>query len=66
MVTPVAGREAVAHLCQSYEASQRRACQVLGTDRTSIRYRSIRPDDAAVRVRLRELAAIRRRFPSWS
>ena len=42
--------------------SERRACWVLGADRTSVRYRSIRPDDAAVRARLRELAAVRRRF----
>ena len=31
-------------------------------DRTSIRYRSRRLDDAAARARLRELAAVRRRF----
>ena len=62
MVTPAARREAVAHLRVAYEVSERRACSALGADRTSIRYRSIRPDDAAVRVRLRELAAIRRRF----
>ena len=42
--------------------SQRRACSVLGADRTSIRYRSRRPDDGAIRLRLRELAALRRRF----
>jgi putative transposase len=35
---------------------------VIGADRTSIRYRSRRPDDAAARARLRELAAVRRRF----
>ncbi len=62
MVTPVVKRQAVAHLCQTYEVSQRRACQVIGADRTSMRYRSVRPDDAALRVRLRELAAIRHRF----
>src|SRR5262249_32011258 len=62
MVTPAARREAVAHLRLAFEASERRACSTLGADRTSIRYRSIRPDDAAVRARLRELAAIRRRF----
>jgi putative transposase len=45
-----------------FEASERRACAVLGVDRTSIRYRGNRPDDAAVRARMRELAAIRRRF----
>jgi putative transposase len=32
------------------------------SDRTSVRYRSRRGDDAAVRARLRELASIRRRF----
>ena len=62
MVTPVVERQAVAHLCQSFEVSQRRACQVIGADRTSMRYRSVKPDDAALRARLRELAAVRRRF----
>ncbi len=62
MVTPVVERQAVAHLCQSFEVSQRRACQVIGADRTSMRYRSVRPDDATLRARLRELAAVRRRF----
>src|SRR5580765_5386482 len=62
MVTPVARREAVAHLCQSYPVSQRRACRVIEADRTSIRYRRRRPDDVAARARLRELAAVRRRF----
>ena len=62
MVTPAARREAVAHLRAGYEVSERRACAALGADRTSVRYRSSRPDDAALRARLRELAAIRRRF----
>jgi len=62
MVTPAARRDAVAHLRVAFEVSERRACSTLGTDRSSIRYCSSRPDDAALRVRLRELAAIRRRF----
>ena len=62
MVTPAARREAVAHLIQSYEVSQRRACKTIAVDRTVIRYRSRRPDDAALRIRLRELACERRRF----
>ena len=62
MVTPVARREAAAHLCQSYEVSQRRACKIIGADRATVRYRSRRPDDGAIRSRLRELAAMRRRF----
>jgi putative transposase len=62
MVTPAARREAVAHLRTTFEVSERRACKVLGADRTSVRYRGRRADDAVVRTRLRELAAIRRRF----
>jgi putative transposase len=62
MVTPVARREAVAHLQQGYAVSQRRACRTLGADRSSVRFRSRRPDDSALRSRLRELAAARRRF----
>jgi putative transposase len=62
MVTPVARREAAVHLGQVYEVSQRRACQVLGADRSSVRYRSRRPDDTHIRARLREIAAARRRF----
>src|SRR5262249_10835380 len=39
-----------------------RACLALGIDPTSVRYRCRRPDDAHVRKRLRELAAMRGRF----
>lgn len=52
----------MSHLCASYEVSQRRACRTIEADRTSMRYRSIRPDDAALRNRLCELASQRRRF----
>jgi putative transposase len=62
MVTPAARREAVAHLCEVHGVSQRRACTAIGVDRASIRYRSRRPDDGAVRSRLRDLAVARRRF----
>ena len=62
MVTPVARREAAAHLCEAHEVSQRRACRTIGADRSAVRYRGRRPDDGAVRARLRELAASRRRF----
>ena len=62
MVTPAGRREAVAHLRTKFEVSERRACAVLAVDRTWARYRSIRPDDVALRTRLRELAAVRRRF----
>lgn len=42
--------------------SERRACRAMGVDRSSVRYRSARPDDADLRRRLRELAQERRRF----
>jgi putative transposase len=42
--------------------SERRVCQALGVDRSSVRYRSRRPDDGLIRCRLREVAAVRRRF----
>jgi len=62
MVTPAARREAAAHLGQVFEVSQRRACEVIGVDRSSVRYRGRRPPDTAIRERLRQLAAQRRRF----
>jgi putative transposase len=62
MVTPGARREAAAHLCAVHGVSQRRACAVLQLDRSSVRYRSIRPDDADLREAMRQVAGERRRF----
>ena len=42
--------------------SERRACRVIDADRKSVRYRSTRDDDVALREKLRELANQRRRF----
>ena len=42
--------------------SQRHACRLVGMDRSTLRYQGKRPDDGALRQRLRELAAERRRF----
>jgi len=42
--------------------SERRACRVIDADRKSVRYRSVRDDDAGLRAKLRELANQRRRF----
>lgn len=62
MVAPAALREAVVHLRKAFEVSERRACFVLAADRSTVRYRSRRPDDSAVRARLRALSGERRRF----
>ena len=61
-MTPAARCEAVAHLREHHEVSERRACHVIGTERAMIRYRYRRADDTAVRARLRALAGERRRF----
>ena len=62
MVTPGAKREAAAHLCAAHGVSQRRACAVLQIDRSSVRYRSTRPDDGDLRKAMRRVASERRRF----
>ena len=46
----------------SWTLSERHACAVVGISRSSARYERRRCDDAALRQRLRELAAERRRF----
>lgn len=52
----------MAHLQTIFEVSQRRACAVLGVDRTMVRDVSRRRDDAKARARIRELASQRRWF----
>ncbi|HKJ60407.1 MAG TPA: IS3 family transposase [Hyphomicrobiales bacterium] len=62
MVGPAAKREAVAHLRDVLQMSERRACTLVAADRKMIRYRSRRPPDVDLRARLRDLANQRRRF----
>ncbi len=62
MVTPDAKRRAVAHACDRQGISQRRACKTLAVDRSSVRYKSIRPDDSDLREAMKKVAAERRRF----
>ena len=62
MVTPAAKREAVAHACLVHGVSQRRACEALGVDRSSVRYRSTRAPDMELREAMKALALARRRF----
>jgi putative transposase len=42
--------------------TERRACGLIEVCRMTVRYEPRRPDDAVLRVRLRELAAVRRRW----
>ena len=61
-MTPVAPRQAVAHAWTAFDLSERRACTILGFDRTLMRYRTSRDGDASLREQLRALAGQRRRF----
>lgn len=62
MMTPSAVREAVVNVLREQDVGERRACSIIGADRSAIRCRSRRSDDALLRGRPRELASERRRF----
>ena len=47
---------------QEKSYTQRRACRLVGLEPKTYRYASKRPDDDALRQRLKELASERRRF----
>lgn len=59
---PAQRRAAVAYVQQQFGFSQRRACRLIGTARSTVRYQGRHRDDAALRRRLGELAAQRPRF----
>ena len=61
-MSPQARREAVLVMQVEVELSQRRACGLMELYRATCRYRKRRSEDQSLRVRLRELAEIRRRF----
>lgn len=46
MVTPYAKRKAVVRLMEMHQVSQRRECYPLDVDRSTVRYRSCRAEDA--------------------
>ena len=52
----------MAHLCDVHGVSQRRACSVLNIDRSTVRYTSVRPDNAHLREAMKAVASERRRF----
>jgi putative transposase len=62
VVTTTARRAVVGFLQESYELSQRRACDAIGLLRSTCRYLCRRRDDVRLRQRLKELAQKRPRF----
>jgi len=55
-------REVVLVMQGAVALSQRRACGLMVLHRGTCRYRSQRPEEGQLRIRLRELAEVRRRF----
>lgn len=62
MVRPSAKRQVVDHFRAAYGVSERRAIRATGTARSSYRYRSRRDPQTALRMRMKELAAVRVRY----
>jgi putative transposase len=62
VVTPAARKVAVTAARDAHGISERRACSIIGADRSAMRYRHRRADETATRTRLKELATERRRF----
>jgi hypothetical protein len=62
MVSPQAKREAVTMLLTERDFGVTRACGLVGISRSLYRYRSRRPDSVALRSRIEENAAIKRRY----
>jgi putative transposase len=62
LVKPAARRAAVRHVQAQWPRSERRACGLIELGRSTMRYRGRSRDDTAVRARLRELAAEKRRW----
>ena len=64
LVTPKAKRIAATVLAARFGLSQRRVCRLVALDRHTLRYRSRRADDQALRTRMREIAQTKRRYGS--
>ena len=63
-MTPARRRELVSDVEEGYDISERRACRVLRFSRSTQRYKSTADEQAALRMRLRDLAAVHVRYGS--
>jgi putative transposase len=62
LVTPKVKRAAAQWVVARVGLSQRRVCRLVALDRDTLRYRSHRPDEPALRMRRREIAETQRRY----
>lgn len=59
---PGRDREIVGHLQANYEVSERRACKAFPIHQSTKRYQSRRPDQAPLKMGVKELAETRARY----
>lgn len=62
MVTPNVKRDAVEHVCAQHGASQRRSFEAQSVDCSSVRHRSLRPDDVTSPEAIKKVASEPRSF----
>ena len=62
MVAPQAKKTCVVHIVGKHTISERRACQLVGANRTGVRYNNQKPDEEVLILEIRELAMKYRRF----
>ena len=62
LVRPKAKRTAATLMVVRFGLSQRRVCRLVALDRNTLRYKSRRSDDPALRARMREIAETKRRY----
>lgn len=61
MVTPQA-KKACSHAIKEHGISERRACQLVGVDRATVRYKNRRKDEGVLKEKIRHIALEKRRF----
>ena len=57
MVSPTQRRSGVVWAREAYRLPERRACRAMGTSRSTVRYKSVRPPREPLRARLREVGS---------
>jgi putative transposase len=62
MVAPMRRRCALPYLLKAYKISERRACQLVVVNRSTVQYKSVRTDNPVLRARINEIAATRVRY----
>lgn len=62
MVTPQARKTSTKWLIENYDFSQRKACMLVGVQRSTARYQSKKPDESALVEKIKSIAYEKKRF----